>query len=101
MSASESAGDHFGGGGPVRRPGAVMASTWNCGAKWWCTSIRVLDAAAWAAAGGVRVAAAAAPKPKAAAAPARKFRRVRLAGDATGGLAGAQHRQLRKGVPND
>jgi len=33
MSSSEVAGDHFGGGGPARRPGAVMASTWNWGMK--------------------------------------------------------------------
>src|SRR5262249_15208912 len=101
MSASESAGDHFGGGGAGRRPGAIMGATWDCGGEWGGTSIRGFLGAPCAAAGRVRVGAAGAPKPKAAAPPARKFRRVGLAGDATGGLAGAQHRQLRKGVPND
>src|SRR4051794_24376900 len=34
MSSSDRAGDHFGGGAPVRRPGAIMESTWNWGMKW-------------------------------------------------------------------
>ena len=34
MSSSDSAGDHFGGAAPARRPGAIMESTWNCGIKW-------------------------------------------------------------------
>jgi hypothetical protein len=33
MSSSEEAGDHFGGGGPTRRPGFIMDSTWTGGMK--------------------------------------------------------------------
>ena len=32
--SSDRAGDHCGGAGPMRRPGIIMASTWNGGRKW-------------------------------------------------------------------
>src|SRR5262245_24339654 len=83
MSSSEVAGDHFGGGGPARRPGAILASTWNWGMKRWCTSMRVLAAGVCAAAGATPPIPEIAPRPSAAAPPARNFRRA--------GLDGPQH----------
>jgi hypothetical protein len=58
--------------------------------KWWWTSMRVLPAGAWAAAGAARPATA--PKPSAATPPAMKLRRAGLAGVA----GSAQQLQLRK-----
>src|SRR5215831_11335192 len=74
ISSSEAAGDHFGGGAPARRPGAIMAST-PC-----------------AFAGAVRPITGIAPAPSAATPPAKNFRRAGFARD------GWQHRQVRKNL---